>query len=109
MIVIPLSGQTGKSLTLAYRSNQSTPGYHLQVAQITPNASNKIERGENKERTLSHVQVVRSLENFSLNGKKNGSINFLPAKGIQQGSAEIIALLQNDKTGQITAAAKIKF
>lgn len=106
---ISLSEQTGKSLTLNYQTSQPTPGYHLQVAQITPNASNKIERGENKGRILSHVQVVRSLENFSLNGKENGSVNFLPTKGIQQGSAEIIALLQNDKTGQITAAARIKF
>jgi len=106
---ISLAGQTGKSLTLNYQTNQSAPGYHLQVAQITPHASNKVERGENKGRLLSHVQIVRSLENFSLNGKEKGSVNFFAAKGIRPGSAEIVALLQNDRTGQITAAAKIKF
>ncbi|GGI23750.1 DUF1223 domain-containing protein [Pedobacter mendelii] len=107
-LAISLSLQSGQNI-IDYQINQPTLGYNLLVAIITPNASNKIERGENKGRTLSHVQIVRSLENFSLNGKDKGSVNFLPAKGIQQGSAEIIALLQNEKTGQITAAAKLKF
>jgi len=105
---ISLAEQAGKSLTLNYQINQLAPGYHLQVMQITPHASNKIERGENKGRILSHVQIVRSLENFNLNGKEKGSVNILPAKGIQPGSAEIVALLQNSRTGQITAAARIR-
>ncbi|MFC4213167.1 DUF1223 domain-containing protein [Pedobacter lithocola] len=100
---------SGQSTILNYQINQPTLGYNLLVAVITPNASNKIERGENKGRTLSHVQIVRNLENFRLNGKDKGSVDFLPIRGIQQGNAEIIALLQNEKTGQITAAAKLKF
>ncbi|SEB20971.1 DUF1223 domain-containing protein [Pedobacter hartonius] len=106
---ISLSGHMGESLIMDYQINQPTSGYNLLVAFITPNARNKIERGENKGRTLSHVQIVRSLENFSLNGEENGRVSFLPAKGIQQGSADIIALLQNGKTGKITAVAKLKY
>ena len=103
-LAISISGQS----IIDYQINQSTLGYNLLLALITPNASNKIERGENKGKTLSHVQIVRSLENFSLNGKEKGSVNLLTTKGIQQGSTEIIALLQNEKTGKITAAAKLK-
>ena len=103
---ISISGRTGKTISLNYQTSQQTLGYHLRVALITNHASNKIERGENSGKTLSHVQIVREVESFSLNGKETGNVNFIPAKAIQQDSNEIIAFLQNDKTGQITAAVK---
>lgn len=104
---ISLSKQSDLNLILNYQSNQETQGYNLLVALITPNASNKIQRGENSGKTLSHIQVVRSLQIFSLNGKESGLVDVVPIKGIPRSSMEIIAFLQNGKTGKIIAASKM--
>lgn len=106
---VSIMKQSKENLTLSYHSNRQTQDYNLDVALIGLNASNKIERGENKGKTLSHVQIVRNLEIFKLDGKENGTVNFHPMKEISQGNMEIIAFLQNVKTGKITAAAKVRF
>lgn len=103
---ISLQKQSDARMTLNYHAGQNTEGYHLIVAYITPHASNRIERGENKGKKLSHVQIVRNYESFSLNGKESGQVTLAAVKGISQGDTEVIGFLQSDETGKITAATK---
>ena len=96
----------GTALTFNYKTNQKTDDYHLVVATIKASGINKIERGENRGKTLAHVQIVSDFEAFDLKGKASGKIN-LPAKEKSKDS-QIIAFLQNAKTGKIIAAANTK-
>jgi len=105
---ISIQKQSGAVLTLTYHSDQSTQGYNLNVAFVTPHAINRIERGENKGKSLSHVQIVRTFESIPLKGRKNGQINFSVVKGVLQVDAEPIGFLQNAETGKITAATQLK-
>jgi len=101
-------GKTDKhNLILNYNTNQQTNGYMLAVALVTQKASNKVLKGENKGRTLSHVQIVRQFDTFQLQGKTNGSVNVQVDQSNGEISSELIAFLQNTKTGKITAASKL--
>ena len=105
---ISIAKQTGNNLTLNYTTDLKASDYELVVATINPNSVSKIGNGENKGKTLSHVQIVSDYKKFSLNGKTSGHIN-LTAKGSATkplNPIEIIAFLQNSKTGKIIAAAR---
>ena len=95
------------NLTLNYHTDQQTDGTTLAVALVTAKASHQVLKGENKGRTLAHVQIVRQFETFALHGKINGSVNIPLDQFNGQVPSELIAFLQDNKTGQITAASKL--
>lgn len=78
----------------------------LLIALIQKNAVSKVLKGENGGRTLSHAQIVRDLETISLNAKKDGTATLKAPEGMNAGAYEVIAFLQNNRTGEITAAGK---
>ncbi|MBC6111424.1 DUF1223 domain-containing protein [Pedobacter fastidiosus] len=104
---ISLNKSDEKKLILNYKTNQKTDGYNLIIALVSPMATNKILRGENKGKTLSHIQIVRQFETINLNGKSNGSANITVTNAKQEQVSEIIAFLQNNSTGRITAASRL--
>lgn len=106
---ISLSKSDQNNITVNYRINQKTYGYNLIVAIVSPNASNKILRGENKGKTLAHVQIVRQFETVDLKGKANGTTQISLTNSGLGNNLEIIAFLQNNSTGRITAASKTNF
>ncbi|MFC3562944.1 DUF1223 domain-containing protein [Pedobacter jamesrossensis] len=107
-IQMKLTKQEGNFLTLSYAVNQATENDDLVIALINTNAISKILKGENKGKTLSHVQIVNQFETFSLNGKKNGSVEITSQKLKNSQAIQIIAFLQNKKTGKISSATKIE-
>jgi hypothetical protein len=94
-------------LTLNYKTDQQTDSYTLLVALVTAKASNHVLKGENKGRTLTHVQIVRQLESFPLQGKSYGSVNLQMEQLNGEMPSELIAFLQDHKTGKITAASRL--
>jgi len=103
-----LLGKISKNnLTLNYHTYQRTDGFVLTVALITSNATNQVLRGENKGKKLSHVQIVRQLDSFTLQGKTNGTVNIQLSELNAQMPSELIAFLQDNKTGRITAATRL--
>ncbi|MCZ4225417.1 DUF1223 domain-containing protein [Pedobacter rhodius] len=104
---IAIEKQTDGNISLSYQTSQQIQSENLVVAIVIPNATNKIERGENKGKTLSHIQIVSSFETFNLNRKEKGVVNLASDK--IKNDSELIAFLQNVKTGKITAAAKRPF
>lgn len=105
-LAITLEKQTATNITLSYLTIRQVKDDHLILAIVNPNATNKIERGENKGRTLHHVQIVNHFETFTLNGKEKGLVN-LALENIKN-DFEVIAFLQNAKSGEITAATKLQ-
>ena len=79
----------------------------LYLALVQPSASTKVKSGENGGHTLSHIQIVRSLQQISLNGKSNGvAIVSLPG-ALNVHGLNVVGFLQNQATGEINAANQI--
>ncbi|UKT66037.1 DUF1223 domain-containing protein [Pedobacter mucosus] len=102
---INIEEQTATNISLSYQRNQRVQGDNLVIAIVSPSATNKVERGENKGRILHHVQIVNNFETFNLNGKEKGLVNL--ALGSMKNDFELIAFLQNANSGQIMAATKL--
>lgn len=94
--------------TLHYQTEGNIGNSVLLIAVIQKSAQTKVERGENKGRTLSHVQIVRELETLPLKNSGGTATVTLP-EGFDPKGGELIALLQNSSTGAITGAAKTIF
>jgi len=106
LLEVSLNKTDKTGLSLNYKTNQKTDDYFIVVALIEAKAITKVLRGENKGRTLSHVQIVNQFESIALKGKMNGLVTIQPEKG-KPLPAELIAFLQDNKTGKITAAARL--
>jgi hypothetical protein len=91
--------------SLKYSTGGTDKNTVLLVAVLQKNAQTKVERGENGGRTLSHVQIVRSLQRVPLNAK-SGIVNVSLPNGYDASGWEIVGILQNTSTGAITGAAK---
>jgi len=77
----------------------------LLLAIVQKSATTHVQRGENEGRTLSHVQIVRGIENVSLKSA-NGSASIELPKGFDAHRSEIIAFVQSTLNGEITGATK---
>ena len=79
---------------------------NLSVAIVQKMAETQVKRGENRGRTLSHIQVVRKLSSIELKGKDSGSIRVALPEGVPVQDLEIVAFLQEPSNGNILAATK---
>ncbi len=98
----------GNKASLNYQTKGNIANAALLVAVVQKSAQTKVERGENAGHTLSHVQIVRSLQSLSLKGS-NGSESITLPKGFEAKGSELIAFLQNTSTGAIIGATKAAF
>jgi len=93
---------------LQYQAQGNTANTVLLLAVVQKSAQTKVERGENGGRTLSHVQIVRSLTNLPLKAN-DGSASIQLPKDFNPQDNELIAFLQNSTTGAISGATKAAF
>jgi len=93
---------------LQYQTQGNSANTVLLLAVVQKSAQTKVERGENGGRTLSHVQIVRSLQTIALKGNTGTAAVSLP-KGFDAQGSELIAFLQDTSTGAITGATKAAF
>ena len=106
MLTINATTPNGNKTSITYSTEGTDKNTVLLIALLQKNAQTKVERGENQGRTLSHVQIVRKLQKVDLSGS-SGSVNVSLPNGFDGASWEIIGILQNTSTGEITAAARI--
>ena len=102
---VRIEKQSHTDISLSYQTGNQIQNNNLIIAMVSPNATNKIERGENKGKTLHHVQIVKDFKTVNLNGKENGLVNLI--LGSTKNDLELIALLKNSRSGQITAVTKL--
>ena len=95
----------GQKVKLEYQTGGNTQHAVLQLAVVQRSAQTKVERGENGGRTLSHVQIVRTLQSVKLKHAE-GTAEIAVPKEVNIHGAELIAFLQDNSTGEITVAAK---
>ncbi|GAC1313276.1 MAG: hypothetical protein NVSMB24_36320 [Mucilaginibacter sp.] len=97
-----------KQASLKYTVEGSDKNTVMFVALLQKSAQTKVMRGENGGHTLSHVQIVRKLQQITIRG--NGGVeNITLPQGFDQRSWEIIGFLQNTVSGAVTGAARAAF
>ncbi len=83
----------------------------LLVALVQKQSIIHVKRGENEGRTLNHVQIVRNFKSINIGksefAKNNQSSELEGIQGMKTNEEEMIAFLQNTKTGAILAATKV--
>jgi hypothetical protein len=97
--------QPGK-VKIDYQIAGNTSNNQLLIAVLQKHAVSKVERGENKGRTLSHAQIVRSLYTFDLKSGKNGTEQVDLPNNFKAQDWEIVGFLQDPETGVINAATR---
>lgn len=89
------------SVTVKYELADAGSNTKINFALVQNNAVTDVKRGENSNRKLSHVDIVRDFK--SINSEKSGVIK-LSVENLQPEKFHIVAFLQNIKTGQIITA-----
>jgi len=79
-----------------------TPDSRVIAALVQLNTTSSVCGGENKGRTLEHVNIVRTLESQPASGSGHFTLTSPPDLNEQQ--LKVVVFLQNDQTGYITAA-----
>lgn len=106
-ILLENAGSTGERVSVDYHITGPAGNASLILALVQKTAESEVRSGENAGRTLPHVQITRAIQTVNINGKaaEKGQIS-IPA-GLKIAGMEVIALLQNNESGQILAANKI--
>lgn len=98
--------QNNQSLTVAYQTTGNTKGSQLQIALVQKRAVNKILRGENEGRTLTHAQIVRALATVNIKTNPQGTKVIAAPADFNSQDWEIVGFLQNMYNGAVTAVTK---
>ncbi|HEX3386734.1 MAG TPA: DUF1223 domain-containing protein [Mucilaginibacter sp.] len=96
-------------INVKYEAKGATENSVLMVALVERNATTKVMKGENAGRTLSHVQIVRELQNVKLSSHTAGTVSLAIPSGFTPEGFEMIAFIQNTSSGAITGAARAEF
>ena len=91
---------------LFYETVNITPNDRLVIAIVQKQAVSHVKRGENEGRTLSHVQIVRSLSEFDLKHGSKGAVPIQLPQDFDAQGWEVIGMIQDMQTGAIKAAGR---
>jgi len=95
----------GGKMEISYNVIGNSPEDKLVIAVVQKHAVNEIGDGENRGRTLHHVQIVRSLFTFNISGNERVEEISLPDNYNASGY-EIIGFIQDEKTNEIVNAVR---
>lgn len=99
----------GQNATLKYNATGNATNTTLQLALVQKNAVSRVKNGENGGRNLSHIQIVNALKAIPLGKNKAGETNIKLADNFTSTGFELVAFLQENTTGEITAATRAAF
>ncbi|OOQ57636.1 DUF1223 domain-containing protein [Mucilaginibacter pedocola] len=110
------AGKVQLSLSdIRINNNKASLNYDVQAASgntslvltlVQKQATSAVKAGENKGRNLSHVQIVLKLQNIPLNRTSSGNAEIALPKNFSADNYELIAFVQDTKTGTVQAAAR---
>lgn len=99
--------QKANNLFVNYQIKGELVEGKLLIALVQKHATSQVQAGENSGRTLSHAQIVRSLNTFTLDNTGKGTVNIKLLPGYSNDGWEVIGMIQNPKTGEIMAVNQI--
>ena len=93
---------------LAWKAETEATGgtVDLVVTIAEHNATTRVKAGENRGRTVNHVQIVRGLEVVHPDGKGFAQGHVSWPEGLRAEDADVVAFLQDRESGRILAATK---
>ena len=97
--------QTNK-LLVDFRGSELPHGVLVCFALVEGGLETKVERGENRGRTLHHESVVRSLTAVHPDDRGEGTIELSVPPGVRLGQASVICFAQDPATGEMSAATR---
>ncbi|QJB30672.1 DUF1223 domain-containing protein [Chitinophaga oryzae] len=97
--------QGNGTLTITYAGAVPHKKARLLTALVQKTARSEVNAGENAGKQLSHVQIVRQLQQQEL--KEQGTVTLKLPAGFRAGDWEVITFVQQKNTGEITQAAKL--
>ncbi len=98
-----------KDINVSYRTSATDPKNILLVNLVEKHSSTQVGRGENEGRHLHHWQIVHQQNPISLSKQQEGTTTFKLPEGFSPDNWEVIAFIQNAKTGQISGSAVTAF
>ncbi|MBV8328468.1 DUF1223 domain-containing protein [Chryseobacterium sp.] len=81
----------------------------LFVNLVEKQSSTHVARGENEGRHLQHWQIVHQQQQIVLNKQQTGHSSFKIPENFSTDNWEVIAFVQNSKTGEILGSSKTSF
>jgi hypothetical protein len=97
---------SGEQLRVECQAFHLTGNNRLLAAVIQKAGQTKVERGENAGLLLNHVQIVRKLQGVQLNASGIAIVELSLPKGFDNKNWEVLGLVQDQRNGEILAAAK---
>lgn len=97
-------GLIGRKLNITFEGAGNEKHTELVLALVEKQAQSNVKAGENAGRVLSHAQIVRQLAHADPAGRT--PITLSVPEDFKKEDYEIIAFVQNTKTGQIITATK---
>jgi hypothetical protein len=94
----------GTKINVSYQAKSKDQDANLVFALVQKKAQSDVRAGENTGRKLSHVQIVRKLDQVKISDEGKATIP-LP-EDFKGNDWELIGFVQKTANGQITAAAK---
>ena len=107
-ITLSIKGQlqSGK-FKFDYQVTGNAGKNQLLIAVVQKHAVSKVEKGENKGRTLSHVQIVSDLQSFDVKSGGQGTGQLSLPNDFNLRDWECISMIQDPETGVIKAATRV--
>ncbi len=96
-----------REITVNVRAAGDTTGLMALVALVQRQGENRVTRGENQGRTLTHIGIVRDFRTFKLYGEGAGIGTLTLPTDVQPSEIDVVGFLQNTETAAITAASKV--
>lgn len=97
------------TIDVQYKASSTDPQNMLLVNLVEKHSSTEVGKGENEGRHLHHWQIVHKQNLISLNKQQEGITTFKLPEGFSPENWEVIAFIQNMKTGEISGSAKTAF
>ena len=79
----------------------------VNIALVERNISTQVKRGENRNRTLRHDNVVRAFRQVKIGNET--SVELLIPDDVDRSQSEVIVYVQTSSVGEIIAASRAKF
>lgn len=100
-LTIKVTDSKNDKISVDYNLEKINSDDILNFALVQNHAISQVKRGENSNKTLSHVDIVREFQ--STKPEKSGNIE-LDDENLNPKDFHIVAFLQNKKTGKISEA-----
>jgi hypothetical protein len=106
-IKLTLTKESATTLRVTYEVNAKAAS-QLNIALVQLNATTAVKRGENKGKSLHHINIVRALKSIPVNKDAKAVIAVPIPSDLKLADVELIAFLQDKKDLKITAATAEK-